>query len=717
MSTKDGSAAASANQASASSGSINSGSAHPGAKDDLLIEIGTEELPPVALPRLAEAFRQELVKRLDEQQLAHGEAELFATPRRLALRIADLALASPDQRQTRRGPAVAAAFDQNGQPTQAALGFARSCGVEVADLGRLESDKGAWLVHEQNIPGCAAAELLPELVEQALAALPVPKRMRWGSSEASFVRPVHWICGLLGERPLSGEVLGIGIGQQTRGHRFHAPAPITLAHPRDYDRVLREQGWVEPDFAARRARIAEQVAALAADAGGHVEPSEALLDEVTALCEWPVALLGRFDAAYLEVPPEVLIETMQKNQKYFPVFGGDGALLPCFITICNIDSRDPDLVRAGNERVIVPRFADARFFWEQDLKDPLASRIPKLKDVVFQDKLGSLADRAARVAEVLGAMAEPLGLDRAEAERAAQLAKCDLVTLMVGEFGSLQGIIGRYYAQRGGESAAIAEAMAEQYLPRHAGDRLPATPLGQALALADRLDTLVGVFAIGERPTGVKDPYGLRRAAIGVLRILIETPLPLDLKTLLEHSAASFPPAIGAPSVVDEVLGYCLERLAGYYQEQGIATDRVDAVLSLGLTAPAEIDRRVRAVEAFSRLPEAAALAAANKRIRNILKKAPKQTRTLKPDALAEAEEQTLAQAMDAVETKLQPLLAAGDHRAGLVALAGLRAPVDAFFDAIMVMAEDPAVRDNRLALLERLQQLFLQSADIAKLQ
>jgi glycyl-tRNA synthetase beta chain len=432
-------------------------------------------------------------------------------------------------------------------------------------------------------------------------------------------------------------------------------------------------------------------------------------------------LLGGFDPAYLEVPPEVLIETMRKNQKYFPVLNADGRLLPCFITIANIASRDPDLVRAGNERVITPRFADAQFFWSQDLKDPLATRTPKLAEVVFQDKLGSLADRAARVAQVLGAMSEPMGLDHTEAERAAQLAKCDLVTLMVGEFGSLQGIIGRYYAQHGGESAAIAEAMAEQYLPRHAGDQLPATPLGQALALADRLDTLVGVFAIGERPTGVKDPYGLRRAAIGVLRILIEPPLRLDLKALLGHSAESFPAAIGAPAVVDEVLGYCLERLSGYYQDQSIAADRVDAVLSLGLSEPAEIDRRVRAVEAFSALPEASALAAANKRIRNILKKAPQQApqqaRQLDPGALREAEEKALVQAMDEVETKLQPFLAAGDYRAALVALASLRAPVDAFFDAIMVMAEDAGVRDNRLALLERLQQLFLQIADIAKLQ
>ncbi|EIC22098.1 glycine--tRNA ligase subunit beta [Thiorhodovibrio frisius] len=684
---------------------------------DLLIEIGTEELPPVALPRLATAMREELVKRLAEHQLTHGTVEGFATPRRLAVRIADLALAAPDQHQTRRGPALAAAFNAEGQPTQAALGFARSCGVEIDALGRLETDKGAWLVHEQSIPGRAAAELLPELTEQALAALPIPKRMRWGAGEAAFVRPVHWICALLGDQLIAGEVMGLPIGRETRGHRFHAPAPITIPHPCDYDRLLREQGWVEPDFAARRARIAEQVSALAASAGGQTRPTDALLNEVTALCEWPVALLGRFDAAFLEVPPEVLIETMQKNQKYFPVFGTDGALLPCFITICNIDSREPDLVRAGNERVITPRFADARFFWEQDLKEPLASRIPKLADVVFQDKLGSLAERAGRVARVLGAIATPMGLDPAEAERAAQLAKCDLVTLMVGEFGSLQGIIGRYYAQHGGESAAIANAMAEQYLPRQAGDQLPATPLGQALALADRLDTLVGVFAIGERPTGVKDPYGLRRAAIGVLRLLIEIPLELDLKDLLRQSAEAFPAAVGAPAVVDEVLSYCLERLSAYYQDQGIAGDRVAAVLSLGISAPADIDRRVRAVEAFSRLPESAALAAANKRIANILKKAPAAARQLDADVLREPEERKLAGAVAAVEAELQPRLASGDYAGALIALAGLREPVDAFFDAIMVMAEDPQLRDNRLALLEQLQQLFLRIADIAKLQ
>ncbi|MBK1647478.1 glycine--tRNA ligase subunit beta [Rhabdochromatium marinum] len=684
---------------------------------DLLIEIGTEELPPVALPRLAEAFHRELLKRIDEQQLAHGASERFATPRRLAVRIADLALATPDQHHSRRGPALTAAFDAEGQPTPAALGFARSCGVELEALGRLETDKGAWLVHEQVIPGRAAADWLPELTEQALAALPIPKRMRWGSGEASFVRPVHWICALLGDQPLQGEVLGIAMGQHTHGHRFHAPAPIAIEHPRDYDRLLRDSGWVEPDFAARRARILEQIHALAASAEGQVQPSEALLDEVTALCEWPVALLGHFDAAYLEVPPEVLIETMQKHQKYFPVLGTDGTLRPCFITIANIDSREPDLVRAGNERVITPRFADARFFWEQDLKEPLAQRIPKLAEVVFQDQLGSLAERAGRVARLLGTMADALDIDPAEAERAAQLAKCDLVTLMVGEFGSLQGVIGRYYAERSGESAAIAAAMAEQYLPRQAGDQLPATPLGQALALADRLDSLVGVFAIGERPTGVKDPYGLRRAAIGVLRLLIEIPLKLDLKHLLQQSAATFPATIQAPAVVDEVLGYCLERLSAYYQDQGIASDRVAAVLSLGLSAPADIDRRVRAVEAFSHLPESAALAAANKRIANILKKAPASARQLNRDALQAAEEQQLAESIATVEAELQPRLASGDYRGALVALASLRAPVDAFFDAIMVMAEDAQVRDNRLALLEHLQQLFLRIANIATLQ
>lgn len=683
---------------------------------DLLVEIGTEELPPLALPPLAEAFESELLKRLAEQPLSHGAAERFATPRRLALRVADLALASPDQHQTRRGPALAAAFDAEGQPTQAALGFARSCGVEVAELGRQETAKGAWLAYEQSIPGRAAAELLPGLIEQALAALPIPKRMRWGSGEASFVRPVHWICALLGDQQLSGALFNLPIGAQTYGHRFHAPAPIPLTQPRDYDRLLRASGWVEPDFAARRARIATQVEALAAGAGGQASMPDALLDEVTALCEWPVALLGRFDPAYLAVPPEVLIETMQKNQKYFPVFGADGTLRPCFITISNIDSRDPDVVRAGNERVIAPRFADARFFWEQDLKTPLASRIPQLAEVVFQNQLGSLAERAGRIATVLATLVEPLDLDPAQAEQAAHLAKCDLLTLMVGEFASLQGLIGRYYAEHSSEAPAVAQAMAEQYLPRHAGDRLPGSPLGQGLALADRLDTLVGVFAIGERPTGVKDPYGLRRAAIAVLRLLIETPLPLDLKTLLAHSAASFPPAIGAPAVVEEVLSYCLERLSGYYQDQGIAADRVAAVLSLGLSTPADIDRRVQAVEAFAARAESTALAAANKRIRNILKKAPQAARRLNPATLREPEEQALLQALDAVEAQITPRLGAGDYRGALIELASLRAPVDGFFDAILVMAEDAAVRDNRLALLERLQQLFLGIADIAKL-
>lgn len=684
---------------------------------DLLIEIGTEELPPVALPRLSSAFEQAFLRLLEEQSLEYGTVERFASPRRLALRLSGVSETSPEKRQTRRGPALAAAFDAAGEPTPAAQGFARSCGVAVGDLGRLETSKGSWLIHEQIEPGRAAAELLPSLVEAALEALPIPKRMRWGDGEAAFVRPVHWVCGLLGSRTLSGTILGVEIGNRTHGHRFHAPAPIVLEHARDYDRVLREQGWVEADFAARRARICSLVAELAAKAGGHVEPTDDLLDEVTALCEWPVALLGQFDPSYLEVPPEVLIETMQKNQKYFPVFGDDHSLLPCFVTIANIESRAPQVVIAGNERVIAPRFADARFFWEQDLKEPLAQRIPKLAHVVFQEKLGSLAERAERVGQSLAGMAEVLGISSAQAERAARLAKCDLVTLMVGEFGSLQGIIGRYYAERAGEPMAIAQAMAEQYLPRHAGDALPAHALGQGLALADRLDTLVGVFAIGERPTGVKDPYGLRRAAIGVLRILIETPLPFDLEVLLQRSAASFPPAIKAKAVVPEVLAYCLERLSSYYQEQRIGSDRVDAVLGLGVTLPADIDRRVRAVEAFSTQAEAEALASANKRIRNILKKAPPVDHRLQAALLQEPEEKALAAAVAEAETQLRPLLARQDYTAALTSLAALREPVDRFFDTIMVMTEDQAVRNNRLALLEQLQQLFLQIADISKLQ
>ncbi len=694
---------------------------------DLLIEIGTEELPPTALLRLSRAFKDELTEQFAAQGLAHGGAQTFATPRRLALLVRALATRQPDRELVRRGPALKAAFDAKGRPTKAALGFAKSCGVDLTELAQEETDKGSWLSHRRIQPGQATRELLPELAADALGKLPIPKRMRWGDSDVSFVRPVQWVCAVLGTTTVPGSILDISIGNRTYGHRFHDPESILIETPRQYAECLR-RAHVEPDFVTRRALIREQAAALASSVQGQACIPEDLLDEVTALCEWPVALLGHFDEAFLDVPAEVLIATMQQHQKYFPVSARDGALLPYFITISNIESREPDLVRAGNERVIRPRFSDARFFWQQDLRVPLADRRPALERVVFQHRLGSMADKSRRVAGCCRRIAAMVGYDPALAERAAQLAKCDLVTAMVGEFAALQGTMGRYYATRSGEDPCVAAAIEEHYLPRQAGDRLPRSDCGRALALADKLDTLVGIFAIGERPTGVKDPYGLRRAAIGVLRILIETPLALDLRALLGDAAAVFPADIDARAAVPEAYEYVMERLRGYYAERRVDADAVDAVMAVDASVPSDFDQRVRAVTAFSNLEAAASLAAANKRIANILKKSqtsepqigyPQTShldRGLRQELLAEPAELALAGRIKELRARVAPMLEVQDYAGALTALAELRTDVDRFFDEVMVMAERSDLRANRLALVQAVRALFTSIADISRL-
>jgi glycyl-tRNA synthetase beta chain len=693
------------------------------AYQDLLVEIGTEELPPRALGTLSAAFREALLRRLSEARLESGSAKVYASPRRLAVIVSRVRLVQPDETQVRRGPAIAAAFDAEGKPTKAALGFAQSCGVTVEALGREETEKGAWLRHEHAVRGARAVDLLPTLVEQALSDLPIPKRMRWGSSSVEFVRPVHWVCMLLGAEPVPGKVLGLPIDRLTRGHRFHHPEPLSIGEPADYLETLRG-AKVEADMERRRALVRAQVEALATEVGGVAAIDDGVLDEVTALCEWPVAILGRFDAEFLEVPPEVLIETMQANQKYFPVLDPGAKLLPWFITVSNIESREPAQVRAGNERVIRPRFADAKFFWQQDRKQPLASRLSALDGIVFQHQLGSLRAKSERLASLSGWIAERIGGDPAQAERAARLAKCDLVTQMVGEFGSLQGVMGRYYAEHDGEDSAVAAAIEQHYWPRHAGDRLPEGQIGCAVAVADRLDTLVGIFAIGQRPTGVKDPYGLRRAAIGVLRILIETPLELDLKALIARAAAGYEGgAVEARGAIDAVLDYCLERLRGYYtdavSERTADADVVAAVLAIGCTEPVDIDRRIRAVQAFRGQAAAASLAAANKRTRNILRKASADEigEVIHPQRLEQESERALVEQIDAIGGAVERHQRARDYGAALEALSGLRETLDRFFDEVMVMAEEPEVRSNRLAILRRLEQLFLGVADISLLQ
>ncbi len=690
----------------------------------LLIELGTEELPPTALQSMMRAFAQEIAAGLDQAGIERGEARGMASPRHLAVLVDAVAARQPDRNQERKGPAVRAAFEANGAPTPAAQGFARSCGVAVAELERAQTDKGEWLAWRGVEPGRASPELLPGIIERALERLPLPRRMRWGSGDSAFIRPVHWLVVLHGDTVVPARILGLDAGRETRGHRFHHPAPITLADADQYVGQLRDPGRVIVDFAERRQLIREQVAAQGRECGGHAVVEEALLDEVTALVEWPVALAGGFDDDFLRVPPEALVSSMQGHQKYFPVRDEDGRLLARFVTVANLESKDPRQVVVGNQRVIRPRLADAAFFWDQDRRQPLADRAEALRAVVFQQRLGSLYDKSERVAALASRLADGFGVSLERAAAAARLAKADLLTEMVGEFPELQGVMGRYYAREDGEPEAVAVALEEVYWPRHAGDRIPASALGRLLAVAERLDTLTGIFGIGKAPSGAKDPFALRRAALGVLRIAIEGELDLGLDDALAAAIAIHrDQGIElAPGTAQEVVAFLLERLRPYYQERGVAVDSLKAVRARAPANPRDIDQRVRAVEAFRQLPEAAALTAANKRIRNILRKAaeageapaggaPDRTR------LTAGAERELAEAIADAERAVLPRFRERDYTGGLCRLAALRPAVDRFFDDIMVMAEDAGTRHNRLALLQELSRLFLHVADLAALQ
>ncbi|HKK06580.1 MAG TPA: glycine--tRNA ligase subunit beta [Gammaproteobacteria bacterium] len=685
---------------------------------DLLIEIGTEELPPKALRRLSEAFEKGVADGLARAELNHSGITAYASPRRLAVLVRSLAVRQPDQTQQRRGPALQAAFGEDGCPTKAAEGFARSCGVAVEDLDKLETDKGAWLVFNSHQVGSPASELVPKIVQEALDRLPIPRRMRWGALEEQFVRPVHWLVLLHGDEVIDAELLGVRSGRQTHGHRFHHPGTLYIGEPAAYAPLLETEGHVLADFEARREAVRAQVLEAAAQLEGGAVIDEDLLDEVTAMVEWPVPVVGRFDARFLEVPAEALISTMKSNQKYFHVLDADGALMPCFIAISNIESREPEKVREGNERVIAPRLADAEFFWNQDRKQSLHSRLESLKQVVFQKKLGTLFDKAERVAALAKSVAEAIGAEPLEAERAGILSKCDLMTDMVGEFPELQGIMGRYYARHDGEPETVAVALDELYMPRFAGDALPASAIGQALAIADRLDTLVGIFGIGQSPTGDKDPFALRRAALGVLRTIIECELPLDLEAALRAAAGGFAKGTLSGQVVAEVFDFMMERLRGYFIERGHAHDTFEAVLAQRPTRPADFAARVAAVGTFRELPEAESLAAANKRISNILRQAGGEVEgTVASERLVEPAERALDERVHALADEVAPLIAAAEYTGALKRLATLREPVDTFFDDVMVMAEDPALRANRLALLNRMRNLFLEVADLSQLQ
>ena len=722
---------------------------------DFLLEIGTEELPPKSLPALQQALVAGLAAGLDKAGLAHAELVGFATPRRLAVWVKRLAAHQPEQHLKRRGPPVNAAFDTAGEPTRAALAFAESCGSSVEALQKLDEGKGTFLFFVGTKPGARAVELLPGLVQAALDALPIPRRMHWGAGTALFVRPVHWVVMLFGKDLVPATLLDTPAGHLTRGHRFHAPRPIRIASPGSYERTLRERGYVLADFAARREHIRTQVAAAAANVPGRALITEALLQEVTALVEWPVVLTGGFEERFLSLPREVLTSTLEDHQRYFPVEDAQGRLLPAFIAVSNIESRDPDTVRAGNERVVRPRLADAAFFWEQDRRQPLAARRAALDAVTFQAKLGSLGDKTRRVSALAAEIAVAAGGSREHAQRAAELCKCDLLTAMVGEFPELQGIMGSYYAQADGEPHEVAAAIREHYLPRAAGDSLPATRAGLAVAIADKLDTLAAIFAIGEKPTGTKDPFGLRRAALGVQRILIEKALDLDLRKYIDQALAAvradiervraavataaepFQAAPGqrqasaaataADSTAGEIYDFLMERLRAYYLDSAgappmpgqaaVTTEMFDAVLAARPGSPLDFDARLKALSTFLELPESASLTAANKRIANILRKA---NMTPPPEVdvlhLRESAEVRLFDSMRALRDAVAAATARREYASALGQLAQLRPAVDAFFDQVMVMDENPQLRANRLSLLAQLHGLFAGVADLSRL-
>lgn len=683
--------------------------------DDLLIEIGTEELPPKSLERLSEAFLDGICSGLEEKHLGYRMAYPFASPRRLAVLVRGVALKQADQNIERRGPALNAAYDGDGKPTKAAQGFARSCGAQVDALETLETDKGSWLVFRGVEPGKPTVELIPDIVRDALAALPVAKRMRWGANSFEFVRPVHWAVLLLGSEVIEADILGVATGRETRGHRFHHPEPITLAAAGDYAKALEQQGQVIPVISTRKARIRTLVEEAAELQGALAVIDEDLLSEVCSLVEYPTAVVGNFDREFLKVPAEALIAAMKGHQKYFHMVDSEGQLLPHFITLSNIQSSRPETVQAGNERVIRPRLSDAMFFWQQDCAMALAARAEKLDKVIFEKRLGSLGAKSQRIAALSAHIAEAMGGDTAASQRAGALCKCDLLTEMVGEFPELQGIMGEYYARNDGEPDAVGQAIREHYMPRFWGDELPQSGAGQAVALADRLDTLVGIFGIGQAPTGDKDPYGLRRAAIGVLRILIESELALDLPALLQQAVAAYPQGVLADDVSSQVFEFILERMRHYYHEQGANHDSIESVLSCRPAQPVDAHLRISAVEQFRTLPAATSLAAANKRIHNILKKTAQAIPAQVTEALlAEPAERALYEQLTALREQIQNYTRAGDYPAALAQLAQLREPVDAFFDQVMVMAEDAQVRDNRLALLASLRGLFLAIADIS---
>ncbi|MCD9496035.1 glycine--tRNA ligase subunit beta [Photobacterium carnosum] len=684
---------------------------------NFLIELGTEELPPKALRTLAEAFAANFEAELKAANLPHQGIKWYAAPRRLALKVTALAENQPDRIVEKRGPAITAAFDAEGNATKAAQGWARGNGITVDQAERMVTDKGEWLLFKQEVKGQPAQTLLPELAAAALAKLPIPRPMRWGNKDTQFIRPVKTLTMLLGEELIEGTILGIASARTIRGHRFMGEAEFTIDNADQYPAILEERGKVMADYDARKAIILADAKKAADAVGGIADLDDELVEEVTSLVEWPVVLTASFEEEFLKVPSEALVYTMKGDQKYFPVYDAEGKLIPKFIFVSNIISKDPSQVISGNEKVVRPRLADAEFFFNTDLKSKLVDRLPQLETAIFQQQLGTIKDKTDRITELAGYIAEKIGADITNAKRAGLLAKCDLMTSMVFEFTETQGVMGMHYARHDGEAEDVALALNEQYMPRFAGDQLPSTNVSSAVAMADKLDTIVGIFGIGQAPKG-SDPFALRRASLGVLRIIVENGYDLDLVDLVAKAHSLFGDKLTNAKVDSDVIEFMLGRFRAWYQDAGFSIDIIQAVLAMHPTQPSDFDKRVKAVSHFRELDAAESLAAANKRVGNILAKFDGELpTTVNNSLLVEAAEKELAAKVETVVATLAPVFAAGDYQQALTELASLREPVDAFFDNVMVMADDEQLKVNRLTLLNLLRNQFLQVADISLLQ
>ncbi|ENM3860376.1 glycine--tRNA ligase subunit beta [Vibrio cholerae] len=684
---------------------------------EFLIELGTEELPPKQLRTLAEAFAANFAAELATADIAHEGVTWFATPRRLALKVANLAESQPDRVVEKRGPAVNVAFDADGKPTKAAEGWARGNGITVEQAERLVTDKGEWLLFKEQVQGQQTASVVVDMAAKALANLPIAKPMRWGDKETQFIRPVKTLTILFGSELIQGEILGVASARTLRGHRFMGEAEFTIESAEQYPAILEERGKVIADYATRKAMIIEGSQQAAQQLGGIADLEDALVEEVTSLVEWPVVMTAKFEEKFLKVPAEALVYTMKGDQKYFPVYDASKKLLPNFIFVSNIESKEPRHIVEGNEKVVRPRLADAEFFFNTDRKRPLVDRLPLLENAIFQQQLGTIKDKTDRITELAGYIAEQIGADVEKSKRAGLLAKCDLMTSMVFEFTDTQGVMGMHYARHDGEAEEVAVALNEQYMPRFAGDELPSRGVSAAVAMADKLDTIVGIFGIGQAPKG-SDPFALRRASLGVLRILVEYGYQLDLVDLIAKAKSLFGDRLTNANVEQEVIEFMLGRFPTWYQDAGFSIDIIQAVLARNPTKPADFDQRVKAVSHFRALEEAEALAAANKRVGNILAKYDGELgEEIDLALLQEDAEKALAEAVEIMAEALEPAFATGNYQEALSKLAGLRAPVDAFFDNVMVMADDEALKKNRLTLLNKLRNLFLQIADISLLQ